>query len=171
MTVIGVLHILLYFAVILALTKPLGAYMAAVFEGDGRLSKRIFAPVERVIYRVFFVDETKEMDWKRYTISLLIFSTISMFAVYAILRAQAHLPLNPQDMPAVSGHLSFNTAASFTTNTNWQSYGGETTLSYMSQMLALTVQNFVSAAVGIVVVIVLIRGFTRRSTADLGNFW
>jgi len=171
MTVSGVLHILLYFGVVLALTKPLGAYMAAVFEGEGRLSKRVFAPVERVIYRIFFVDETREMDWKRYTVSLLIFSTLSMLAVYAILRAQAHLPLNPQDMPAVSGHLSFNTAASFTSNTNWQSYGGETTLSYLSQMLALTVQNFVSAAVGIVVVIVLIRGFVRRSTTDLGNFW
>jgi K+-transporting ATPase ATPase A chain len=145
--------------------------MAAVFEGEGGLSKRVFAPVERVIYRAFFVDETAGMDWKRYTVSVLIFSTLSMFAVYAILRAQAHLPLNPQEMPAVSGHLSFNTAASFTSNTNWQSYGGETTLSYLSQMLALTVQNFVSAAVGIVVVIVLIRGFVRRSTTDLGNFW
>jgi K+-transporting ATPase ATPase A chain len=171
MTVSGVIHILLYFGVILALTKPLGAYMAAVFEGEGRMSKRVFAPVERVIYRVFFVDDTQEMDWKRYTISLLIFSTISMLAVYAILRAQGNLPLNPQDMPGVNGHLSFNTAASFTSNTNWQFYGGETTMSYLSQMLALTVQNFVSAAVGIVVVIVLIRGFARRSTTDLGNFW
>jgi len=171
MTVSGVIHILLYFAVVLLLTKPLGAYMAAVFEGEGRLSKRAFAPVERVIYRIFFVDETQEMDWKRYTISLLIFSVLSMFAVYAILRLQSHLPLNPQSFPALSGHLSFNTAASFTTNTNWQSYGGETTMSYLSQMLALTVQNFVSAAVGIVVVIVLIRGFVRRSTTDLGNFW
>ncbi len=171
MTVSGILHILLYFAVLLALTKPLGAYIAVVFEGEGRLSKRVFAPVERVIYRAFFVDATRGMDWKRYTVSVLIFSTLSMFAVYAILRAQAHLPLNPQDMPAASGHLSFNTAASFTSNTNWQSYGGEATLSYLSQMLALTVQNFVSAAVGIVVVIVLIRGFVRRSTTDLGNFW
>jgi K+-transporting ATPase ATPase A chain len=171
MTVSGVIHILLYFAVVLALTKPLGAYMAAVFEGEGRLSRRVFAPVERVIYRVFFVDETKEMDWKRYTVSLLIFSVLSMTAVYAILRLQSHLPLNPQNFPAVSGHLSFNTAASFTTNTNWQSYGGETTMSYLSQMLALTVQNFVSAAVGMVVVIVLIRGFVRKTTTDLGNFW
>ena len=171
MTVSGVVHILLYFGVVLALTKPLGAYMAAVFEGEGRLSKRVFAPVERVVYRIFFVDETNEMDWKRYTVSVLIFSVLSMLAVYTILRMQAHLPLNPQDMPAVSAHLSFNTAASVTSNTNWQSYGGETTLSYLSQMLALTVQNFVSAAVGIVVVIVLIRGFARRSTTDLGNFW
>ncbi len=171
MTVSGVIHILLYFAVILAVTKPLGAYMAAVFEGEGRMSKRFFAPVERVVYRVFMVDETQEMDWKRYTVSLLIFSTISMIATYAILRSQGQLPLNPQGLPGVNGHLSFNTAASFTSNTNWQFYGGETTMSYLSQMLALTVQNFVSAAVGIVVLIALIRGFTRRSTTDLGNFW
>ena len=171
MTISGVIHILLYFAVILAVTKPLGAYMAAVFEGEGRMSKRFFAPVERVVYRVFMVDETQEMDWKRYTVSLLIFSTISMIATYAILRSQGQLPLNPQGLPGVNGHLSFNTAASFTSNTNWQFYGGETTMSYLSQMLALTVQNFVSAAVGIVVLIALIRGFTRRSTTDLGNFW
>jgi K+-transporting ATPase ATPase A chain len=171
MTLSGVLHIVLYFAVVLLLTKPLGAYVAAVFEGEGRLSKRVFAPIERVIYRVLFVDETQQMDWKRYTVSLLIFSVLSMFAVYGVLRLQGHLPLNPQDMPGVQGHLAFNTAASFTSNTNWQSYGGETTLSYLSQMLALTVQDFVSAAVGIVVVIVLIRGFVRRSTTDLGNFW
>ncbi len=171
MTGSGVIHIVLYFAVILALTKPLGAYIAAVFEGEGRVSRRVFAPVERVVYRAFFVDETKEMDWKRYTVSLLMFSALSMIAVYAILRLQSHLPLNPESMPAVSGHLSFNTAASFVTNTNWQSYGGETTMSYLSQMLALTVQNFVSAAVGIVVVVVLIRGFARRTTTELGNFW
>jgi K+-transporting ATPase ATPase A chain len=171
MTGSGVIHIVLYFAVILALTKPLGAYIAAVFEGEGRVSRRVFAPVERVVYRAFFVDETKEMDWKRYTVSLLMFSALSMIAVYAILRLQSHLPLNPESMPAVSGHLSFNTAASFVTNTNWQSYGGETTMSYLSQMLSLTVQNFVSAAVGIVVVVVLIRGFARRTTTELGNFW
>jgi K+-transporting ATPase ATPase A chain len=171
MTIMGIIHILVYFLVVLALTKPLGAYMAAVFEGEGTLSKRFFAPVERVIYRVLFVDETKEMDWKRYALSVMIFSTLSMFAVYTILRVQGHLPLNPQDLPGTTSHLAFNTAASFTSNTNWQSYGGESTMSYLSQMLALTVQNFISAAVGIVVVIVLIRGFTRRTTRDLGNFW
>ena len=141
MTVLGVVHILLYFAVILLLTKPLGAYMHAVFEGQGAMSKRVFAPVERVFFRVFFVDATKEMDWKRYTLSVLMFSALSMFAVYTILRFQSSLPLNPQDFPDNSSHLSFNTAASFTSNTNWQSYGGETTMSYLSQMLALTVQN------------------------------
>ncbi|HEX5480760.1 MAG TPA: potassium-transporting ATPase subunit KdpA [Dehalococcoidia bacterium] len=171
MTISGVIHILVYFGVILLLTKPLGAYIAAVFEGNSRMSTRFFAPVERVVYRAFLVDPMKEMDWKRYTVALLIFSTISMFVVYAMLRLQSHLPLNPQNQPAVPGELSFNTSASFTSNTNWQFYGGETTLSYLSQMLALTVQNFVSAAVGIVVVIVLIRAFARRTTTELGNFW
>ena len=171
MTGSGVLHILLYFAVILANTKPLGAYMAAVFQGEGRLSKRVFAPVERVIYRVFFVDETVEMDWRRYAISVVLFSTLSLFTVYVILRLQGHLPLNPQGLLGVKPDQAFNTAASFTTNTNWQSYAPESTMSYLSQMLALTVQNFVSAAVGIVVVIVLIRAFARRSTSNLGNFW
>jgi len=171
MTVSGIVHILVYFVVVLALTKPLGAYMAAVFQGEGRLSRRVFTPVERIAYRVFFVDEKAEMDWKRYALSVVIFSALSMFAVYVILRAQGHLPLNPQDFSGTTSHLAFNTAASFMSNTNWQSYGGETTLSYLSQMLALTVQNFVSAAVGIVVVIVLIRAFARRSTSNLGNFW
>ncbi len=171
MTVIGIVHILLYFVVVLALTKPLGAYMHAVFEGQGTLSTRFFAPVERVIYRAFFVDEKKAMDWKRYAVSVIIFSTLCMFAVYTILRAQGHLPLNPQDLPGTKGHLAFNTASSFTTNTNWQSYGGESTMSYFSQMVALTVQNFVSAAVGICVVLVLIRSFARKTTNDLGNFW
>jgi K+-transporting ATPase ATPase A chain len=148
MTLSGIIHILLYFAVVLALTKPLGAYMHTVFEGQGWLATRVFSPVERVLYRLFMVDERKEMDWKRYTLCVLMVSTISMFAVYVVLRAQGDLPLNPQDMPGTGSHLAFNTAASFTSNTNWQSYGGETTMSYLSQMLALAVQNFISAAVG-----------------------
>jgi len=171
MTGSGITHILVYFVVILALTKPLGTYMAAVFGGEGHLSKRLFAPVERVIYRTLFIDDTSEMDWKRYAVNVVLFSTLSMFAVYVILRLQGHLPLNPQGLSGVKPDLAFNTTASFTSNTNWQSYAGESTMSYLSQMLALTVQNFVSAAVGIVVVIVLIRGFARRSTSNLGNFW
>jgi K+-transporting ATPase ATPase A chain len=171
MTASGIIHILLYFAAILALTKPLGAYIAAVFQGEGRVSRRVFAPVERVIYRVLLIDDKREMDWKRYAVNVVLFSTLSMFAVYAILRLQGHLPLNPQKFPNVKPDLAFNTAASFTTNTNWESYVPESTMSYLSQMLALTVQNFVSAAVGIVVVIVLIRAFARRSTTNLGNFW
>jgi K+-transporting ATPase ATPase A chain len=167
----GILQIVIYFAVIVALTKPLGAYMAAVFEGESSVSKRFFAPVERIIYRIFLVDGQAAMDWKRYGLSVLLFSGVGLLIVYALMRLQAGLPLNPQDLPNTTPHLAFNTAASFTSNTNWQSYGGESTLGYLVQMLGLTVQNFVSAAVGIVVVIVLIRGFARRSTRDLGNFW
>jgi K+-transporting ATPase ATPase A chain len=171
MTASGVLHILLYFAVILAIMKPLGAYMALVFEGESRISKRFFRPVERLVYRALFIDETSEMDWRRYAISVVLFSTLSIFAVYVILRLQGHLPLNPQGFLGVKPDQAFNAAVSFTSNTNWQSYAPESTMSYLSQMLALTVQNFVSAAVGIVVVIVLIRAFARRSTSNLGNFW
>jgi K+-transporting ATPase ATPase A chain len=171
MEVSGIVHILFYFLVILALTKPLGAYMAMVFEGEGKISQRFFAPVENVIFRVFMVDAKKEMDWKRYALAVVFFSAFGMLIVYALQRLQGSLPLNPQDFPGTSTHLAFSTASSFTSNTNWQAYGGETTLSYLVQMLGLTVQNFLSASVGIVVVIVLIRGFSRRSTSDLGNFW
>jgi K+-transporting ATPase ATPase A chain len=167
----GIVHIVFYFLVILALTKPLGAYMAMVFEGQGSISRRFFAPVENVILRIFMVDASKEMDWKRYAMAVVFFSAFGMLMVYALQRLQAGLPLNPEELPGSTSDLAFSTAASFTSNTNWQAYGGETTLSYLTQMLGLTVQNFVSASVGIVVVIVLIRGFTRRSTSDLGNFW
>jgi K+-transporting ATPase ATPase A chain len=167
----GIAHILFYFLVILALTKPLGAYMAMVFQGESRVSQRFFAPVESVIYRVFMIDPKREMDWKRYAFSVVFFSAFGMLIVYLLQRLQGSLPLNPEDFPGTTSHLAFSTSASFTSNTNWQAYGGETTLSYLTQMLGLTVQNFVSAAVGIVVVIVLIRGFTRRTTSDLGNFW
>ena len=171
MEVSGIIHILVFFLVILALTRPLGAYMAMVFEGRGRVSQSVFAPVENVIYRVFMIDAKKEMDWRRYAISVILFSATGLLIVYLLQRLQAGLPLNPEDLPNTTPHLAFSTAASFTSNTNWQAYGGETTLGYLVQMLGLTVQNFVSASVGIVVVIVLIRGFTRRSTGDLGNFW
>ncbi|HLG11280.1 MAG TPA: potassium-transporting ATPase subunit KdpA [Dehalococcoidia bacterium] len=171
MEVSGIIHILVFFVVILALTRPLGAYMAMVFEGRGRVSQSVFAPVENLIYRVFMIDAKKEMDWRRYAISVILFSATGLLIVYLLQRLQAGLPLNPEDLPNTTPHLAFSTAASFTSNTNWQAYGGETTLGYLVQMLGLTVQNFVSASVGIVVVIVLIRGFTRRSTGDLGNFW
>lgn len=167
----GVLHILLFFAVILAVTKPLGSYMAMVFVGEGRVSKRVFSPVERVVFRVFIIDPDQEMDWKRYGVAVVLFSLVGLLIVYVLQRLQASLPLNPQDLPNTTSHLAFNTAASFTSNTNWQAYGGETTLGYLTQMLGLTVQNFVSAAVGIAVLVALIRGFTRHSTTDLGNFW
>jgi K+-transporting ATPase ATPase A chain len=171
MTGSGILHIVLYFAVILAITKPLGTYLALVFEGESRISKRFFRPIERLVYRALFIDETSEMGWKRYALNVVLFSTLCMFAVYVILRLQGLLPLNPQGLPSVKPDQAFSIAASFTSNTNWQSYAPESTVSYLSQMLALTVQNFASAAVGIVVVIVLIRGFARRSTSNLGNFW
>lgn len=171
MEVRGIVHILFYFLVILALTRPLGAYMALVFEGQGRVTQRFFAPVERVVYRLFMVDPSRQMDWKRYAINVVLFSLFGMFIVYLLQRLQGGLPLNPQNFPGTTSHLAFGTSASFTSNTNWQAYGGETTMSYLTQMLGLTVQNFVSAAVGISVVIVLIRGFARRSTTNLGNFW
>ena len=171
MEVSGIVHILFYFVVILALTKPLGAYMAMVFEGEGQVSQRFFAPVERVVYRVLMVDPNRQMDWKRYAINVVLFSLFGMFIVYLLQRLQGGLPLNPQDFHGTTSDLAFSTSASFTSNTNWQAYGGETTMSYLTQMLGLTVQNFVSAAVGIAVVIVLIRGFVRRSTTELGNFW
>jgi K+-transporting ATPase ATPase A chain len=171
MEISGILHILLYFIVILLLTKPLGAYMAMVFQGQSGISRRFFAPVESVIYRIFLVDARKEMDWKRYALSVVFFSAFGMLIVYALQRLQGGLPLNTQSLPGTTSDLAFSTAASFTSNTNWQAYGGETTLSYLTQMLGLTVQNFVSASVGIVVLIVLIRGFARRSTSDVGNFW
>ncbi|MGE3984375.1 MAG: potassium-transporting ATPase subunit KdpA [Dehalococcoidia bacterium] len=171
MEISGLLHILVYFLVILVLTKPLGAYMAMVFSGEGRLAQRVFAPVENVFYKLLMIDPKREMDWKRYGFSVILFSAFGFFIVYILMRLQASLPLNPQDLPNTTPHLAFNTSASFTSNTNWQAYGGETTMGYLVQMVGLTVQNFVSAAVGIAVLIVLIRGFSRRSTTDLGNFW
>jgi K+-transporting ATPase ATPase A chain len=170
MTLQGIAYILFYFVVILALTKPLGAYMAAVFEGQGRVGATL-GRVERPMWRVLRIDPADGMDWKRYAFSVLVFSALSFVVLFFLLRLQGDLPLNPEGLVGASPHLAFNTSASFTSNTNWQSYGGETTLSYLSQMLGLTVQNFVSAAAGIVVVIVLIRGFARRTTTDLGNFW
>ncbi len=128
-------------------------------------------PVERVLYRLCGVHEKEEQHWLTYTIAMLSFSIVSFIAVYALQRLQGYLPFNPQHMGAVSSDSSFNTAVSFTTNTNWQGYGGETTMSYLTQMAGLTVQNFVSAAVGIVLAIALIRGFARREAKTVGNFW
>jgi K+-transporting ATPase ATPase A chain len=170
MTTVGIAYILLYFAVILALTKPLGAYMAAVFESQGRVGAAL-ARVERPIFGLLRLRSNEAMDWKRYGFNVIAFSALSFLLLFLLLRLQGHLPLNTESLAGASAHLAFNTSASFTSNTNWQSYGGETTLSYLTQMLGLTVQNFVSAAVGICVVIVLIRGFARRDTSDLGNFW
>src|SRR4051794_2376720 len=173
MTTQGVLQILLYFAVLLTLTKPLGSYMARVYEGQKTFLHPVFRPLERVLYRLGGVNEDVEQRWTQYTASLLAFSVICFIVTYGVQRLQGFLPLNPAGFGAkqATADLSFNTAVSFMTNTNWQSYGGETTLSYFVQMVALTVQNFISAAAGMAVAVALIRGFARRQQNTIGNFW
>jgi K+-transporting ATPase ATPase A chain len=171
MTANGVFQLVLYVVVLLALAKPLGAYMARVYEGRPFGLDRVLGPVERLIYRLSGVRPDEEMNWKNYAIAMLVFNMLGLFAVYLLQRVQGWLPLNPQGLGAVSPDSSFNTAVSFATNTNWQGYGGETTMSYLTQMLGLTVQNFVSAAAGMATLIAFIRGFTRRSAQTIGNFW
>jgi potassium-transporting ATPase potassium-binding subunit len=175
MTAIGWIQILVFALVILALTRPLGIYMFRVFEGDRQPLPRVFGPIERFLYRLSGVDPNKEQTWLGYTISLLVFSAIGVLVTYAIQRLQHVLPFNPQDLPAVGAASSFNTAVSFTTNTNWQGYAGEATMSYFSQMAGLAWHNFVSAAAGIGIALALARGLTRRVAADgpktIGNFW
>ncbi len=162
----------LYLAALLLVTKPLGLHLVRVFDAGGRtFLDRLVKPVERVTYRLIGIDPSKEQGWLAYTGSLLVFSSIGLFFTYFILRHQDRLPLNPQGFAGLSSHLAFNTAASFTTNTNWQSYGGESTLSYFSQMVALTLHNFTSAAAGIAVAAALVRGLARQSTLTVGNFW
>jgi potassium-transporting ATPase potassium-binding subunit len=161
-----------YFAVLALLAKPLGWYMARVYQGEPCCGMhRVFGWLERGIYRVARIDPHHEMGWRTYTIALLLFNGLGFLAVYTLLRLQGVLPLNPQGFAANTPDSAFNTAASFATNTNWQGYGGETTMSYLSQMLGLTVQNFVSAASGMAVLIALIRGLTRRNVSTIGNFW
>ncbi|HUJ85841.1 MAG TPA: potassium-transporting ATPase subunit KdpA, partial [Burkholderiales bacterium] len=156
-----------YVIVLIALAKPLGAYMANVYEGR----YRFLAPLESLVYRLSGVKPEDDMGWKRYLWATLWFNLFGFLAVYALQRLQDFLPLNPQKMAAVSPDSSFNTAVSFATNTNWQGYGGETTMSYLTQMLGLSVQNFFSAATGMAVLIALIRGFARRQATGIGNFW
>jgi len=167
----GVFQIGLFIAVLLALVKPLGAYMARVYEGKRLLLGRVLGPVERLVYRLCGVKADAEQTWRAYALSVLAFSFLGVLAVYAVQRLQGVLPLNPQGMAGVKPDLAFNTATSFVSNTNWQSYSGEAALSYLTQMVALTVQNFVSAATGMAVLVALIRGLARRSAATLGNFW
>ncbi len=171
MTLNGWLQLILYFVVLLVLVKPLGAFMARVYEGQSTWLDRIVGPVERLIYRLSGVNPQAEMNWKTYTFAMLLFNLFGLLVVYVLQRVQGVLPLNPQSLGAVSPDSSFNTAVSFATNTNWQGYGGETTLSYLTQMLALTVQNFVSAATGMAIVIAMIRGLRARSGKTIGNFW
>ena len=171
MTANGWIQIAIYAVAVTICVKPLGLYMAKVFDGERTFLSPIFRPVERVIYAVCGVKENEEQHWTTYTIAALLFSLFSFALLYALQRLQAVLPFNPQGIAAVSPDSSFNTAVSFTTNTNWQGYSGETTMSYLTQMAGLTTQNFVSAAVGIVLAIALIRGFARRSAKSLGLFW
>ncbi len=167
----GVITILGYFVLLLLITKPMGLYLTAVFTGRRTWLGYVFRPVERVIYKICGVDSEKEQGWKAYTVSMLLFSAAGMLLLYAIERLQAVLPGNPAGQSAVDPLLAFNTAASFTTNTNWQNYTGETTMSYLTQMAGLAFHNFVSAAVGVVLAVVIIRALTRRSMSTLGNFW
>src|SRR5258706_3443888 len=171
MTVIGWLQILLYCAIVAALVVPLGGYMTRVFNGERTFLSPLLRPVEAALYRIGGVDERREQHWITYTVSMVFFHIGGFLILYALMRLQAGLPFNPADQSAVPADLAFNTSVSFVTNTNWQNYGGESTLSYLVQMLGLTHQNFLSAATGIVLAIALIRGFARASMSTIGNFW
>ena len=167
----GIAQLVLYMVVLIALAKPLGAYMARVYEGRSCGLDRILGWLERLVYRVCGVRPAEEQGWKTYAVSMMLFNLVGVLAVYALQRLQGVLPLNPMGLSAVSPDSSFNTAVSFATNTNWQGYGGESTLSYLTQMLALSVQNFASAAAGMATLAALIRGLARRSAQTVGNFW
>ncbi len=171
MTTNGIVQILFYLAVLIGLAKPLGRFMARVYKGERTFLHPVFGPIERFIYQVSGIDPEEEMDWKQNALAFLVFNFIGILVVYAIQRMQQFLPLNPQGMAAVSPDSSFNTAVSFVSNTNWQGYGGETTMSYLTQMFALTVQNFISAAAGMAVLTLFIRALARHSMTTLGNFW
>jgi K+-transporting ATPase ATPase A chain len=171
MTLIGWLQIAIFCALVVALTKPLGGYMVRVFNGEHTFLSPVLRPIETRLYRLAGVDESREQPWLTYTFAMLLFNACGFLLLYALLRMQAILPVNPAGQSALAPDLSFNTAVSFVTNTNWQNYAGETTLSYLAAMLGLTVQNFVSAATGIVLAVALVRGFARASANTIGNFW
>ncbi|TWT45365.1 Potassium-transporting ATPase A chain [Phycisphaerae bacterium RAS1] len=164
-------QIALYLGVLLLLAPPLGSYMAAIYEGNTPGPMRLLAPLERGLYRLCGVRADVEMNWKQYAVAMLLFHLVGFVALYGLQRVQGSLPLNPAGLGPVSPDCSFNTSISFVTNTNWQGYGGETTMSYLTQMLGLTTQNFVSAASGMAILIALIRGFVRRQVSTIGNFW
>src|SRR5215467_4529646 len=172
MTINGWLQIFVFLALAFAVTKPLGVFMTRVFSRERTFLDPVLCPIERLLYRFTGVDESYEMRWTEYATSMLLFSGLSMLLLYLIQRIQGLLPFNPQHFAGVSPqHVAFNTAASFTTNTNWQAYSGETTMSYLTQMAGLAYHNFVSAATGIVLAIAFIRGIARRQMQTLGNFW
>jgi K+-transporting ATPase ATPase A chain len=170
-TLPGILQILIYFAILLALTKPLGTFMARVYQGERTFLHPVLGWLERLIYRLGGLDPNVEQGWKTYALAMLLFSVVGLILSYLIFRFQQFLPFNPQGLGPVAPDLSFNTAVSFTTNTNWQNYAGESTMSYFSQMVGLAVHNFTSAATGMAIAIALVRGLARRSAGAIGNFW
>ena len=171
MTINGWIQIALYCAIIIAITKPFGGYITRVFSDERTFLSPILRPIERAIYWISGVNEEEDQHWLTYAVAMLAFTAAGFLSLYAIQRLQAVLPFNPQKFPAVGEHLAFNTSVSFITNTNWQSYVPETTMSYLVQMAGLTVHNFVSAATGIALAVALVRGFARRSAKGVGNFW
>jgi K+-transporting ATPase ATPase A chain len=171
MTANGWLQIALYFVAVLAITKPVGIFMARVFSGERTFLDPVMRPLERLLYRLTGVDERREMRWTEYAIAMLLFSVVSMLVLYLLQRAQGVLPWNPERLAGVAPDLAFNTAGSFTTNTNWQAYVPETTMSYLTQMAGLAYHNFVSAAVGIALAIAFVRGIARKEQETIGNFW
>ena len=171
MSVFDWLQIVLYLVILIALAKPLGSFMARVFNGERNFLSPVMAPVERFTYRMLGTKSDEEMNWKQYTIAVLLFALLGVVTLYLIELLQGVLPFNPQHLPGVSPALAFNTSISFNTNTNWQNYGGETTMTYFTQMVGLTVHNFFSAAAGIAVLMAVIRGFTRHTAQTIGNFW
>ena len=171
MTANGWIQIIIFFAAIFACAKPLGVYMAKVFEREKTFADVIFRPIERLIYRLTGIDESKEMRWTEYATSLLLFSLVTLLVTYALQRLQQYLPLNPQHLPGVAPDLALNTTISFTANTNWQSYVPEATMSYLTQMAGLAYHNFLSASVGIAVAMAFVRGISRKESGTLGNFW
>src|ERR1022692_1309883 len=180
MTLLGIAQIVIFFAIVVAITKPIGIFMHRVFEGERTFLHPVFRPLERLIYKLGGVHEDVEQSWIHYSASMISLSVFSFLFVYLLQRFQGHLPLNPMhfstpqapsNATAMTPDLAFNTAVSFITNTNWQSYSPDTTMSYLTQMAALAVQNFVSAAIGIAVAVAVIRGFARHTAKTIGNFW
>jgi K+-transporting ATPase ATPase A chain len=171
MTIEGWVQIALFVAIIIAITPPVGAFLAAIADGRRNFLTPVLGPVENGIYRLAGINPAYEQSWVGYAVSMLAFKVAGFVLLYAILRLQGWLPFNPAGQSAVAPDLAFNTATSFLTNTNWQSYGGETTMSYFSQMAGLTTQNFASAAAGIAIAMAFVRGFARRSARSIGNYW
>lgn len=171
MSLNGWLQIALFMATVLLLAKPMGSYLTRVFERRKTFLDPVLGPCERLLYRLTGIEAEEEMRWTQYAVAMLIFSAATMLLTYLVERLQSLLPLNPQHLPAVESALALNTAISFTTNTNWQSYAPESTMSYLTQMLGLATHNFWSAAVGLALAIAFIRGIARREAKTLGNFW